>query len=176
MKRSTLIGVAVAIACLVFATPAAAQSWGLGPQVMSMAQDGVLGRDLAYRAQQLRYQQFLQNQQYRQFAPGTTNPFPYDRFRQTYPGTTNPLPTNRFGQTNQGFPPGKAWGLRGGKPYTGNGHPLNGLPNGRAFQDPATIQNGVNSQNGNRYRTFRDSPHKDRVRRSFRRRGRGRAK
>jgi hypothetical protein len=91
---------------------------------------------------------------------GATNQFPNNQF-----------PADRFGQTNQGFPPGKAWGLRGGKPYTGNGHPLNGVPNGRAFQDPNTIQNGIAP--GNRGRTFRTLPGYDRGGRGFGGRGRG---
>ena len=50
---------------------------------------------------------------------------------------------------------GNAWGLRGGKPYTGNGNPLNGLPNGRPFQDSSNAPNGVGFPPRNRDRTFR---------------------
>ena len=50
---------------------------------------------------------------------------------------------------------GNAWGLRGGKPYTGNGSPLNGLANGSPFQDSANAPNGFGLPPRNRDRTFR---------------------
>jgi len=162
MKRFTIIGFSFAFTCFAFATPAVAQ-WGLGPQVMTMARDGVLGPELANRVHQLQYERF--QTRYPDGTFGSPNQFP------NYQIPNNQFPTNRFGQTTQGFPPGKAWGLRGGKPYTGNGHPLNGVPNGRAFQGPNTIQNGIAP--GNRGRTFRTLPGYDRGGRGFGGRGRG---
>lgn len=147
MRRCILIALGAGLWCLLAATPAAAQPWGMGQYVPTMAQNGLLGPQMA-----LQYQQFQAQQRYQQWR--------LQRLQQW----------QQYRQLQTGPPYGKAWGVRGGKPYTGNGQPLNGLPNGRAFQNPANVQNTHGVPPNDRGRTYRGYSGQSRT---YRRSGRG---